>query len=290
MLLKRIITAVILLLALALACAFMSPFSFSLLMAIVVLIAGWEWVAFIGVDTWGSKLGYLTSLSVLLAASGGFLGVSPSNLNLQIDRVFMLSTLGVIFWIGAAILVIDYPALKSQWNKESKIAIMGIFALLPTWVGVVQLKYLEPSGVLVLGLVILVAAVDVGAYFSGKLFGRTKLSVALSPNKTWEGVWGGVALSLFAMLIFAWVLHNYFYQLGIFQFIVLAVTSLVIAFFSVTGDLLESMLKRNRKIKDSGKILPGHGGILDRIDGLIAATPVFVLAITYVLMSVNTNE
>ncbi len=290
MLLKRIITAVILLLALALACAFLSPFSFSLLMAIVVLIAGWEWVAFIGVDTRGSKLSYLVSLSVLLAASGGFLGVSPGNLSLQIDRVFMLSTLGLIFWVCAAFLVIDYPALKSKWNKESKIAVMGVFALLPTWVGVVQLKYLEPSGVLVLGLVILVAAVDVGAYFSGRLLGKTKLSVELSPNKTWEGVWGGVALGLVAMLIFAWVLNNYFYRFGLFQFGILVVTSLVIAFFSVTGDLLESMLKRNRQIKDSGKILPGHGGILDRIDGLIAATPVFVLAITYVLMSVNSNE
>ena len=140
---------------------------------------------------------------------------------------------------------------------------------------------------MVLGLVILVAAVDIGAYFSGRAFGKTKLSVELSPNKTWEGVWGGVALSLFAMLVFAWVLDTYYYDLDFIQLAVLAITALILAFFSVTGDLLESMLKRNQQLKDSGKILPGHGGILDRVDGLVAATPVFVLAITTVLLGVD---
>jgi phosphatidate cytidylyltransferase len=183
--------------------------------------------------------------------------------------------------------VIDFPEFKSAWNTESKIALMGIFALIPTWIGVVLLKYLEPLGALVLGLVILVAAVDIGAYFSGRALGKTKLAPELSPNKTWEGVWGGVALSLFAMLLFAWILDTYFYNLDTTQFCILAATSLVLAFFSVTGDLLESMLKRNQKLKDSGKILPGHGGILDRVDGLIAATPIFALTMIYVLQGVT---
>ncbi len=284
MLLQRIITAIFLLIGVALACIFLSPFSFAVLLAAILLVAAWEWVAFIGLHSLSSKLGYLGSLIALLLACSVFLGVSPGSENLYIDRVVVVSTLGLVFWVCAALLVIDYPGKKALWNKESKISAMGIFALLPTWAGVVQLKYLEPSGVLVFGLVILVAAVDVGAYFTGRTLGKTKLSVELSPNKTWEGVWGGVALSLIAMLLFAWILHRYFYNLGILELVILSLTSLVLAFFSVTGDLLESMLKRNRQIKDSGKILPGHGGILDRIDGLIAATPVFVLALTFVLL------
>lgn len=287
MLLQRVITAVILLVALALASILLTPFLFSLLIGAVVLVAAWEWIAFIGLETKPSKLGYLLSLAILLVASAIFIGITPVSTALYVDRVVVVSILGLLFWICAAFFVIDYPARKPLWNSESKIAAMGIFALVPTWVGVVQLKYLEPTGALVLGLVILVAAVDVGAYFTGKLLGKTKLSVELSPNKTWEGVWGGVGLSLIAMLIFAWILDKYFYALGIAQFSILAITSLVLAFFSVTGDLLESMLKRNRKIKDSGKILPGHGGILDRVDGLIASTCVFVLSITYVLLGVS---
>jgi phosphatidate cytidylyltransferase len=287
MLMQRIITAVILLIVLALACVFTSPFLFSLLIGAVVLVAAWEWVALIGLETRGSKLGYLASLAVLLMATAIFLGVNPDNRGLYVDRTVVVSTLGLIFWVCVAFLVIDYPARKALWNKESKIAIMGVFALIPTWAGVVQLKYFEPSGVLVLGLVILVAAVDVGAYFCGRSLGKTKLAVELSPNKTWEGVWGGVALSLFVMLLFGFILDTYFYTLDIIQFVTLTVTSLVLTFFSVTGDLLESMLKRNQKLKDSGKILPGHGGILDRVDGLIAATPIFLLAMTYVLLGVT---
>ncbi|MFT4862088.1 MAG: phosphatidate cytidylyltransferase [Pseudohongiellaceae bacterium] len=286
MLLQRIVTAIVLLVVLVLACVYLTPFSFSLFVGVVVLLAAWEWVAFIGLASFASKLGYLASLAILLLTTSVFLGVQPDTSSLYVDRVVVVSILGLLFWVCAAFLVIDYPARKSLWNKESKIAAMGIFALLPTWVGVVQLKYFEPSGVLVLGLVILVAAVDIGAYFSGKALGKTKLSVELSPNKTWEGVWGGVGLSLLIMLAFTWILKTYYYDLGVIQFVILAVTSLVLAFFSVIGDLLESMLKRNQKLKDSGKILPGHGGILDRVDGLIAATPIFVLAITAVLLGV----
>jgi len=287
MLMQRIITAIILLIVFAGACVLLPPFPFAILIAVVLLVGAWEWVAFIGLETLASKLGYLASLVILLAASSVFLGVQPDATSLYVDRVVVVSTLGLLFWVCAAFLVIDYPVRKALWNKESKIAAMGVFALLPTWVGVVQLKYFEPSGALVLGLVILVAAVDVGAYFAGKTLGKTKLSVELSPNKTWEGVWGGVALSLIAMLGFAWILSTYFYRLGLVEFCILAVTSLVLAFFSVTGDLLESMLKRNQQLKDSGKILPGHGGILDRVDGLVAATPIFVLAMTYVLIGVS---
>ena len=112
--------------------------------------------------------------------------------------------------------------------------------------------------------------------FTGKLFGKRKLAPALSPNKTWEGVWGGVALNLIVSLAFALLLDKYVQAFAAIDYAIFAALALIVAFFSVVGDLAESMLKRNRELKDSGSILPGHGGLLDRIDGLMAATPICV--------------
>lgn len=286
MLKQRIVTALVLLIAFICASTLLSPFAFSLVIAVVVFIAAWEWVAFIGLGDSQSKWGYLISIALLLAGCFPLLGVTPTALKIFSDRVVSLSVLGLVFWVCAAFIVIDFPKRQALWNKESKIAAMGIFTLLPTWAGVVQLKYFEPSGFLVLSLVILVAAVDVGAYFAGVNFGKTKLAEQLSPNKTWEGVWGGVGLCLVAVGIFSWLVHSYFIQLGLLEFLLLVVMAGLMSFFSVIGDLLESMLKRNRDIKDSGKILPGHGGVLDRVDGLLAATPLFVLSMTFILLEV----
>ena len=140
-----------------------------------------------------------------------------------------------------------------------------------------QIKYLNPQGFLLLGMVVVVAAADIGAYFVGKRFGKNRLAPSLSPNKTWEGVLGGFAACLLVGILLIWLLHSYLITLSNVQILILVLLSLVVTLFDVIGDLLESMLKRNRDLKDSGKILPGHGGILDRVDGLLAVTPIFVL-------------
>jgi phosphatidate cytidylyltransferase len=129
----------------------------------------------------------------------------------------------------------------------------------------------------VLALVIMVAAADIGAYFAGKKFGRRKLAPALSPNKSWEGVWGSLVACLLLALLLIALMNNYVLELSPQKILLLMVLSLCVTLFDVIGDLLESMLKRNQNIKDSGSILPGHGGILDRIDGLLAVTPLFVI-------------
>ena len=164
---------------------------------------------------------------------------------------------------------------------------MGILALVPTWVGVVLLKFLEPQGYLVIALVVMVAAVDIGAYFAGSYLGRRKLAPELSPNKSWEGVWGGLATCLLLGAVLIYLLHRYVVSLSLIQTSVLLVLCLLTTLFAVIGDLLESMLKRNSQVKDSGQLLPGHGGVMDRIDGLIAVTPVFVLTILYTLFEVE---
>jgi phosphatidate cytidylyltransferase len=284
MLKQRIATAIVLLIGLVAASTLLSPFLFSLFTALVVLLAAWEWGGFIGLENRTTKVAYIISILLLIGGCFFLLELGPATETLRQDHALTLSFLGLLYWLLASFVVLDYPARNDHWNKESRIATMGIFSLLPTWVGITQLKYLEPNGMLVLMLIILVAAVDVGAFFTGMNFGKTKLAPELSPNKTWEGVWGGFALCLLVSLGFGVLLNRTLFSVGQFEMVVLIVIGLLVTFFSVTGDLVESMLKRNRKIKDSGKILPGHGGVLDRIDGLIAATPVFVIGMTFLVL------
>ena len=279
MLKQRIITAVVLALGFIAATTLLNSFLFSLFIAAVVLAAAWEWGGFIGLSQRKSKCAYLATLAVMIIALFLFVGISPTAEFLNSGRVSIVLGLGVLFWALALLMLIAYPGNISHWNDKSKIALMGLMTLIPAWLGIIQLKYLNPAGYLVLALVIMVAAADIGAYFVGKSLGRKKLAPALSPNKSWEGVWGGLLACLLVGLLLIWLLHNYMLELSPIQIAALIVLSLLVTLLDVIGDLLESMLKRNQDMKDSGSILPGHGGILDRIDGLLAVTPLFVLTL-----------
>ncbi len=282
---QRIITAVLLLLALIAATTQLPSFYFSVLISLIILIAAYEWAGLISPQHTAAKLPYILSVGSMLLGCFFLLGVSPDAQSIDIFRASLVLILGLLFWLISLFLLAGYPENSRLWNDESKIALMGVLVLVPTFVGVVVLKYLLPSGFLVLALVILVAAADVGAYFVGVNFGSRKLAASLSPKKSWEGVWGGMALSLIVAAGFIWAMHNYLIALSTIQVLSLLALSVGVTFFSVVGDLIESMLKRNCGVKDSGAILPGHGGVLDRVDGLVAATPVFVLAMMLVLTS-----
>ena len=277
MLKQRIITAIILALIFITATVFLSSFSYSLFVTIVVLAASWEWCAFIGLAKQVAKVSYLATLGSMIIALYFFLGIVPESLVINSYRAGIILGLGILFWVLTFFMLKDYPSNSDRWNNKSKIALMGLMALIPTWVGVVQIKYLNPQGFLLLGMVVMVAAADIGAYFVGKRIGKNRLAPSLSPNKTWEGVLGGFAACLLVGILLIWLLHSYLITLSNVQILILVLLSLVVTLFDVIGDLLESMLKRNRDLKDSGKILPGHGGILDRVDGLLAVTPIFVL-------------
>jgi len=156
---------------------------------------------------------------------------------------------------------------------------MGVAVLLPTWLALSYLRNLPNGAWLLLMLVALVAIADIGAYFFGRRFGKAKLAPAVSPGKSWAGFWGGLACSV-SFMAALW----YFWPGGMpvslpAMLVLAAITSLA----SVLGDLLESMVKRHRGIKDSSQLLPGHGGVMDRVDSLTAASPVFALG----LMSVG---
>lgn len=283
MLKQRVITAVILLLALIAATTQLPSFYFSIFIAAIILQAAWEWAGLISPNGDAPKLPFVASVALMLLGSFFLLGIAPDAIVIDSLRVSFVLLLGLLFWLLSLFLLSGYPDNSRLWNNESKIALMGLLVLVPTFVGVVALKYLMPSGHLVLALVILVAAVDVGAYFVGVNFGSRKLAAKLSPKKSWEGVWGGMALCLVVSAAFIWYLHNYLMPLSRVEMFTLLLLSVGVTFFSVVGDLIESMLKRNSGVKDSGAVLPGHGGVLDRVDGLVAATPLFVLVMLIVL-------
>ena len=140
MLRQRIITAVVLLAALILLVIYSSAFVFAAVIGLVVLLAALEWTRFIGLVTLGSKAAYLLSLLILMLGLYVMLDISPSSNELDSARVFSILVLGVVFWIVAALLIRGYPENKHKWGDQSHIALMGIFVLLPTWVGFVQIK------------------------------------------------------------------------------------------------------------------------------------------------------
>ncbi len=152
--------------------------------------------------------------------------------------------------------------------------VLGGLLLAGAWVAVVGLHRASEGPALVLFLFVLIWLADSGAYFAGRAFGRHKLSPAVSPGKTWEGAAGGLAGALLAALVL--VLGGFAGALPLAAFVAL---SLLVALVSIGGDLWESRLKREAGVKDSGSLLPGHGGMLDRIDSLIAAAPVYALGV-----------
>lgn len=283
MLLQRILTAVILLVGLLLLSFLATPFVFALIIALITLLTGTEWTRLVGLQDLQSKAGYLLSLTALLVGTFFLVGAVPGSESLDSLRVISVMTLGCIFWMLAAILMTGYPGNAKLWNDQSHIALMGIFVLIPTWCGIVQLKYLDESGALFLALVATVSVADIGAYFAGRAWGKSKLAPTLSPGKSWAGFWGGMAASVILVITIVLVFNQRLVFLNMTQLILLVIGAVLIAVSSVVGDLFESMLKRNRQIKDSGNVLPGHGGILDRIDSMTAATPVAVLWLFLVL-------
>ncbi|CBV43683.1 phosphatidate cytidylyltransferase [Halomonas elongata] len=233
---------------------------FALFTAVVVLLAGWEWTRLAGLESprcRGLAVAALGGAMLLLGLAGSTQAIWPLYL-------------GALGWLLNLYWVTGYPARSVQWHSTGARLAMGAWVLLPTWVGFSVLR--ESGAVWLLFVLLLVWGADIGAYFVGRALGRRKLAPSVSPGKSWEGVAGGVLVSaLLAVLFAAWQ------GLGVIGGLVLLAVTIVVTLASVLGDLLESMLKRHRGLKDSSQLLPGHGGILDRIDSLTAAVPLFAL-------------
>jgi len=187
---------------------------------------------------------------------------------------------GMLWWCVALVLVIRYPRSSDFWARPWQQALIGVVVLVPGYVGLRLLKQSVDGDLLILLLFFLVWGADVGAYFSGRRWGRAKLAPEVSPGKSWAGFYGGLVL---AMLI-AVGMSAYLGRLdfGSFDGLLFVLGCGLVVMFSVLGDLVESMFKRQRGIKDSSQLLPGHGGFLDRLDSLLAASPSFALLVLLV--------
>jgi phosphatidate cytidylyltransferase len=268
MLWQRVVTSFVLL-ALILGAVFTLPASlFYLFILLVMGIAAWEWSSLAGISNTVYRALYV---SVLLAAM-----LVSTHKAVPINMFFGVA---VVCWLIALVFIYAYPSAQTLWSKKPALLIAGLPLFVPSWLAFFVLRNQSNHEFHILFLFFLVAAADTGAYFAGRTFGKHKLAVRVSPNKTWEGFVGGVLACTFLVAVTAFIFSEHLPEMNSLRWFKLIIAGLVIAVFSVVGDLFESMVKRNRDVKDSGMILPGHGGILDRIDGLTAAAPVYVMCL-----------
>ncbi len=242
----------------------------ALLMALFVAMAAWEWSALAGVEARLARTGYVVLMLlclplVWLLAPGAW-------------HAFILA-LAALWWLVLALRLTLIQRIDQAPPLEPSLLVLGALLLVTPWLALVHLHAMPAHGPLIaLSLLMLIWIADSAAYFSGRRFGRAKLSALLSPGKTWVGVYTGVATAAGWGLLVALMLG-----LGTTQGLLLLLICVLTAVMSVVGDLFESLLKRRRGMKDAGSLLPGHGGILDRIDSLIAAAPIFTLGFIWLI-------
>ncbi|HKK13133.1 MAG TPA: phosphatidate cytidylyltransferase [Gammaproteobacteria bacterium] len=266
--LKRLVTAAVLIPIVFWSVLALPSAGFALAFAAFALAGAWEWSRLVPLHGAGARISYLLLVLLGLAAAWR-LRDHPGALR-PVLAVGVLGWLAALIWLSRAG-PSHAPRRVGQWLK----AAAGIGALGMAWLALVSLHGGTPRGpALVLFLLVLIWCADSGAYLAGRRWGRRKLAPAISPGKTWEGVLGGLAAAGVFSLLGGWLLDWRGGALLRFQ-----AMCLVTVMFSVVGDLTESLFKRQVSIKDSGALLPGHGGVLDRIDSLLAAAPVFVLAL-----------
>ena len=264
MLKQRVITAIVLALVVGGTIFGLESFYLSILLALTLFVSMLE------------MLSMTVTKSSIVQWSIGLILVGLFFISLPytgIRVIFYFSYLGLLMWVSILLFMFHYR-FSGEWAFPGKLAV-SLFSTVLFWISVNGLYFIhahfEQGAWLLMYMLTLVWVADIGAYFAGKQFGRHKLAPGISPAKTWEGVFGGIVLNCL------WISIVYFLSNGWgIAYLPFLVLGLVTAGLSVVGDLYESILKREAGVKDSGKSLPGHGGVLDRIDSVIAATPVFI--------------
>ncbi|MFA7388280.1 MAG: phosphatidate cytidylyltransferase [Thiohalobacteraceae bacterium] len=269
--LKRLLTAVVLMPLVVLAILRLPTPGFEILAGLFLLLGLWEWTGLIPMRNGAVKAAYLLAFAILAGAAWWMLQ-DQTRLLVWLLAVIALWWLVAAAWLGR-------PQLGRDWRSIK--VLLPALVLVPTWLALGHLHGAGAQGPQwVLFIVVLMWVADSAAYFSGKSLGRHKLAPRVSPGKTWEGAIGGlVGGALFALAAGSWFGWAGNRLLG---FTVLAIICVAI---SIVGDLFISLLKRQQGLKDTGNLFPGHGGMLDRIDSLLAAVPVFALG-----MSVGLNS
>jgi len=276
MLRQRVVTALLMAAAFLVGVYFLSPAILALVFAAIVALGAWEWALLSGLTR-----GVGRGLYALLVFGSAVALYRYAGFGTELDREQIQPVLGLagLWWCFALLWVKSYPASAALWRHPVLRLFMGLLIMLPAWFAAVYLLHIAPRGAAVVAFVLLVAGADIGAYFTGRAFGRHALAPSVSPAKTWEGFWGGVvSAGLLAAALWS-VLPARFDHLSLVAALCVALAT---AFASVLGDLTVSMVKRHSGVKDSSSLLPGHGGLLDRLDSLCAAAPTFALALLLV--------
>ena len=254
---QRVVTAVVALAILAGVVFLLPPVATEVALGLVLLAAAWEWSGFLRSGSLGVRLGYVLFIAATLALTVTVLA----------GRIEIVLLVALAWWLGAFGWTFFYPTpvpAVVRW-------LGGALVIVPMYAALVALLAVSPRMLMFALLIVWVA--DSGAFFAGKRFGRIKLAPSISPGKTWEGAIGGVA----AVLLFA-LAAAAASGLDAVYFVPLC---LAVACISIVGDLTVSMFKRDAGLKDSGFLFPGHGGVLDRIDSIAAAAPLFAIGLTW---------
>lgn len=316
MLIQRIITASILAILISLAVFFLPVEYFSLLIGLITLLAAWEWSNLIGIETQFKRGLFLLALIIPMlwlhfwtqflevgahflelgqqaiyqnAKSADWTSISSFMESFDIPDIRAYSGIlewlvipPVLFWILCMILIRNSPlGLLNLELKTRNKALIGGLVMLATWMFLSRLRaFYGPE--MTMYLLILIWLADISAYFAGKKYGKNKLAPDISPGKTVEGMYGALAAGIFCGVALS-LLYG-------FQFLIAAdftLLSVLTVLVSIYGDLFFSLAKRLRGVKDSGSLLPGHGGVLDRIDSLIAAAPFFYAGVILIYRQVS---
>ena len=273
MLLTRVLTALVLAVAVLAALFLLPPRAWGLLTLAAIVVAAFEWASLAGYAAraqWFFVAGVpLIGVNLLFSPLVGFADGWPDGVVLAVCGP------AALFWV-----MVMPPWLRSHWKPRSPLvmAVVGWLVLIAAWVALVELQARSPW--LALAAMAMVWVADIAAYFAGRAFGRRKLAPSISPGKTWEGVFGAlaaVALYALALVPFARA-AGYTRELSPVAVAAWVALALLLTALAVGGDLFESLLKRHAGVKDSGSLLPGHGGILDRVDALLAVLPLATLA------------
>ena len=270
MLLPRVLTALVLLPLLLGAIFGLGTPHLYLAFSVVGVLAAWEWCGFMGLSPLPARIAYSLVMAAVLAAVW-WLTQGAADASVP-------AWLSLFWWCAALVLVLRFPASfpKGPWGL-ARMAPLGWLLIAATLITVAALHAQANGPWRLMFMLFIVFAADVGAYLVGRNYGRRKLAPAVSPGKSIEGAIGGLVL----VALWAAAAGPYVFQVdSLAQIALLVAVSVFTAMVSVIGDLTESLFKRLRGLKDSGTLLPGHGGFLDRIDSILAAAPVFYLGVT----------